>query len=98
MFSLKNISTLFLIMILVGLCTNSAMALTTKEASSSEYLYDHGHSKEIGRLVEFQKDRVNGETPAKKKGLITRSYNYVIGIFEINRQTDKFGDRQIKDW
>jgi len=42
-------------------------AITPEEAISEAYIYQHGHSDEMARLIDLQSSQING-TPTKFKG------------------------------
>jgi len=68
---------LFLLILLVGGTLNilPAKALDPTEATSEKYLIDHGHSPEVVRMINLQKERAEGKTtvtPPKPEGKIKK--------------------------
>lgn len=52
----------------LSLIALQANALTTEEVKNSEYLINHGHSKEMAKMVNLQTTQVNGEKPPAIEG------------------------------
>jgi len=46
----------------LAISTTEAASLVTSEASSEKYLYEHGHSKDLIRMINIQKDRTESNT------------------------------------
>lgn len=58
----------FISVIAVGVSNiNSASALSPTEPTSEKYLLDHGHSQEIVRMINLQKDRTEGKAYVVQK-------------------------------
>jgi len=54
---------LFFLSLLIGVAFNNlpSKALTPTDPTSEKYLIEHGHSKEIVRMINLQKDRIEGK-------------------------------------
>ena len=58
---MKFIKYFLLILCVVCLGSFSANALNVTEIDSEEYLLNHGHSKEVVRIINLQEKRAGGE-------------------------------------
>lgn len=64
---LKNIL-IFISAVVIGIFNSSSVfALEETDATSEKYLIDHGHSKEIIRMINLQKSRAEGNMKVEIK-------------------------------
>jgi len=60
--------TIFIALVMIGLCCISSKAMSPNDSTSADYLKKHGYSAEMVRLVNVQKDRTEQkEVPAEEK-------------------------------
>jgi len=73
-------------------------AQSASDFSSEEYLYHHGHSKEVIQLVNLQKARTeNTELPAVSRFQPVKSFLKNVYNADLTVPLKKFGDSKITD-
>jgi len=96
---LKAFRLLFLAL-LIGVVVYSlpSKALDPTEPTSEKYLINHGHSQEIIRMINLQKDRTEGKIliPSKSHGKLKKFLKNVWFEQDITLPTNDFGYGEIK--
>ncbi|MFH0703044.1 MAG: hypothetical protein V2B14_05850 [bacterium] len=94
----KKISIFIAVLALISLNIISANALTLADSANEQYLDNHGHSKELTRLVNVQKNRIEGkEIPvANKKNKLSKFFRNLFVEPDLTTPVDEFGDRKIQ--
>ncbi len=94
---MKKFKTLFLVLCV---CISAgAYALSPEEANSKEYIYNHGHSPEMIRIMELQKARTEPESPENMEVKPTNRFvKFFRNIFyerDATTSVDNFGQESI---
>ena len=93
----KHIFRLFIGIAVTGLFAYTAQAETAQDYTSEQYLNNHGHSKEITRLVTVQKNRTeNKSTPTVRFSKIKNFLKNNIYHTDLTRSVNDFGSEEIK--
>jgi len=85
-----------LILAAFAITTTQASAITVNEASSQQYLINHGYSKETARLVELQKKQVNGEPVYDTKPMKVRWLRKIHSYLDPAIDDGQFGSTDIR--
>ena len=59
---MKKVLSIFILLFAANL--NAFAAITPEQVMSEEYIYHHGHSKEMARLMDLQSAQINGQETA----------------------------------
>jgi len=77
----------------------SAKALGPEQANSQEYIYNHGHSPEMIRLMELQKARIEPERPEhaeiKHSNRFVKFFRNLFYERDVTVPVDNFGQDSI---
>ncbi|OGH95368.1 MAG: hypothetical protein A2039_01135 [Candidatus Melainabacteria bacterium GWA2_34_9] len=96
---LKAFRLLFLVL-LMGVVVYSlpSKALDPAEPTSEKYLIDHGHSQEIIRMINLQKERTEGKVivPSKSEGKFKKFFKNVWFEQDLTLPVTDFGYAQTK--
>jgi hypothetical protein len=97
---MKILKNVFLILLCLTAFNYSAKAeITPQEARDANYLQNHGHSKEMSRLIDLKDKQINGISTKKPKPhfyswpvrFYTKCRNYVDPIYD----NGDFGSHEI---
>jgi len=96
---LKAFRLLFLALLIGGAVYSlPSKALAPTEPTSEKYLIDHGHSQEIIRMINLQKERTEGKVvvPSKSEGKIKKFFKNVWFEQDLTLPVTDFGYAQTK--
>lgn len=89
----------FISIISIGIFNNlPSSALSPTDPTSEKYLLDHGHSKEIVRMINLQKDRTEGKAVVapKSQGKIKKFFKNLWYEQDVSMPVTDFGFNEIK--
>ena len=89
----------FVSIIAIGILNNSPSgALTPTDPTSEKYLIDHGHSQEIVRMINLQKERTEGKvaTPSQSQNKIKKFFKNIWFEQDLTMPGTDFGYSNIK--
>ena len=95
---LKAFRLLFLTLLIGGAVYSfPSKALDPTEPTSEKYLINHGHSQEIVRMINLQKDRTEGKVlvPSKSEGKIKKFFKNVWFEQDLTMPATDFGYNDI---
>jgi len=96
---LKTIKVLLLIISIGGFLHDlPAKALEPMDATSDEYLINHGHSPEIVRLINLQKERTEGKgvTHTVSEGKVKKFFKNIWFEQDLTMPLNDFGYNEVK--
>lgn len=89
----------FVSIIAIGIFNNlPSAALTPTEPTSEKYLIDHGHSPEVIRMINLQKERTEGKavTPSRSQNKIKKFFKNIWFEQDLTMPGSDFGYNDIK--
>lgn len=100
---MKNTFIIIAIITVIGLPAFSA--ITPQEAMSDDYIYNHGHSREMAKLIDLQQSQINGgpskyklerPEPAYYSYTPVKYFREFLNYFDSGREDNTFMKRDIK--
>lgn len=90
---------IFISIITLGICGNiPSNAMEPTDCTNEKYLLDHGHSKEIVRMINLQKDRTEGKAVVapKSEWKIKKFFKNIWFEQDLTLPVNDFGFNDIK--
>ncbi|MDD3012697.1 MAG: hypothetical protein PHC34_03235 [Candidatus Gastranaerophilales bacterium] len=95
---------IFIALAIIGCCNISLNAMSPTDSTNNNYLKNHGHSPEMIRIIDMQKDRIEQKAvPTEEPNLKNTVWNskpikalkHMFRMSDVTMSTD-FGNEKIK--